>query len=175
MKKLIIFLIISILFTVFAWTSRIYLPGLDLFLLPVMGLLLLVAIIGIVTIPLGIYYFYKKETSGKWLPIVNGIAIGFYLGYLVLIPIDNWDERERNLSGQIIVEKLEAYKISTGKYPEKLIDLGEKDLNAALPCFYKLGKFNYSASVDDFDLDIPEPIMARWHWDNDRKIFEYSD
>ena len=47
---------------------------------------------------------------------------------------------------------------------------------AGLPFTYTLDKFNYNIKNDNtYDLDIPIPIMDRWHWNTEKKAFEYSD
>ena len=137
--------------------------------------LMLIGVAGLGTLSFGIFNLVKKKPSNKWLTRINGIALGYYLGYLLLIPINYWDERQRNLSGQIVVEKLEEFKALRGKYPDKLTDLDLKQIDTLLPLAYKSDRFNYSVRDNKFDLDIPIPIMDRWHWNNDKKIFDYSD
>jgi hypothetical protein len=104
-----------------------------------------------------------------------GIAIGFYLGLLCLKPIDNWEVRQRNLSGQILTSEIENYKQLNGVYPDSLSQLDIDKLNKVLPKTYQMDRFTYFVKESNYDLDIPIPIFDRWHWDKDKKVFEYSD
>ncbi len=165
----------SSVLTVLAWTAPIFLPGIELLLLPVMFLLFLAGVSGFVTLSIGLFNVIRSKQSARWIDLLGGVAVGFYLGYAVLIPINDWDKRQRNLSGQILTESLDAYKLSHGKYPASLSDLDTVTVNNNLPFTYKLERFNYIAENEKFDLDIPIPIMDCWHWNNTEKFFEYSD
>jgi hypothetical protein len=168
-------IIISLSLTILVWASPVFAPGLELLFVPGALLLFCIGIAGLVAIPFSAYRFLQKKTSNDWLTWINGLAIGFYLGYVLLIPIDNWDEQQRNLSGQILAEKLHEYKISNGQFPNRLSQLNVDLINESLPSEYKIDRFNYFVRDTTFDLDIPIPILDRWHWNHTKKVFEYHD
>jgi hypothetical protein len=177
MTKLIYSILISIVLTVSAWTLPIFYSGIEFIYLPFMLVLFLTGIAGIITIPYGVFkaWGHKSIRSNKWLQYSIGTALGFYIGYIILIPIDNWDDRQRNLSGQLISQKLQAYKASHGTYPKSLKDIDISNLNSSLPTAYKIDRFSYTSEQNKFDLDIPVPFLDRWHWDENKQIFIYRD
>jgi hypothetical protein len=61
--------------------------------------------------------------------MLSGVAIGFYIAYFIMIPINQWDQRKREISGQVLAGKLEDYKQKHGVYPDSLVQL-----NTALRC-----------------------------------------
>ena len=123
-----------------------------------------------------IVYVIRKNQVGqkiKYLGLLKSCVFGTYLGFAILTPIDNWDEQQRQKSGLIISDSLENYKRTKGSYPTDLSAI--KDDLAVLPLTYTWDKFDYHVTDDSYDLDIPIPIMDRWHWNKEKKTFVYSD
>jgi len=135
----------------------------------------LIGLSGVITIPLGLYRLVRKQPLNKWVTRFIGLAIGFYLGLLFQKPIDTWDRQQRNISGQILTSEIEKFKDENGQYPNSLKQLNLEDLNKSLPHTYKTDRFTYFVRNGDYDLDIPIPILDRWHWNKDKKEFEYDD
>ena len=161
--------------TMFCWTIGIFVWGVDLLLLPIIFGVWLLMLFGPVI--LGAYLIRKNKYGGlktKKLGELKSLLFGTYLGFILINPIDNWDEKQRQKSGLIISENLETYKKENGKYPLELSEI--KDNLTGLPTTYTWDKFNYNLKdSNDYDLDIPIPIMDRWHWEKEDKVFVYSD
>jgi hypothetical protein len=175
MKKIIIPILISVALTMSFYTIGIFLWGTEIFLLPIILVLFLAGLSGLITIPIGLYRFIKKQALSKWLVRFVGLAIGFYLGLIFQRPIDNWDKNQRNISGQILASEIEKFKENNGEYPSTLNQLSLKDLNVSLPETYQTDRFTYFVREGEYDLDIPIPIFDRWHWNKDKNEFEYDD
>jgi hypothetical protein len=169
-----ILFITSTLVTVFCWTIGIFYWGLDLLLLPVMMGIFFIAVSGPVVV---IIYLIRKNRDGqglKNLGRLKSLAFGAYLGLILLNPVDNWDEEQRQKSGLIVSESLERYKGQKGNYPKDLAEIKSELSN--LPTTYPWDKFHYHVKEDNtYDLDILIPIMDRWHWDKDKNKFLYDD
>jgi hypothetical protein len=157
------------------WIVGIFYPGVDLLLLPLMLILILAGISSIVTVPLILFRLIKRQSTGRYLPILVSISAGFYIAWLLIIPVNDWDTSQRNLSGKLIASALENYKAKSGVYPDVLSQLDTIHLNSSLPNTYPINRFNYSIKENGYDLDIPIPIMDRWHWDNENGEFIYCD
>ena len=99
-KYILIPAVVSFLLTVGCYSISIFFFGADLLISPILLLLFLIGASGIVTIPLGIFLLVKKRTSFKWLNILIGISLGFYLGLFAQQPIDNWDKKTEILQVQ---------------------------------------------------------------------------
>lgn len=175
MKRLLIIISISLGLTLTFYSIGIFFTGLELLLLPFIIILFLIGLSGIVIIPIGLYRLFKKQNLNKWLVLFIGLSIGFYLGLLLQKPIDNWDRKQRNLSGQLLTLEIEKHKTLNGEYPKSLNELNISFLNETLPRTYKIDRFTYNVRQGDYDLDIPIPIFDRWHWNKENKEFEYSD
>lgn len=165
----------GLLLTIFSWTIGIFVWGIDLLLLPIMAGLFLLSLSGPIIL---IFYLKRKNKEGghgiKNLGRLKNLVFGTYLGFLLLNPITDWDKRQRQKSGLMISETLENFKKGKGEYPSDLAEV-KSDLTD-LPFTYTLDKFNYNIKDDNtYDLDIPIPIMDRWHWEIEKKVFEYSD
>ena len=165
----------GLLLTMFCWTIGIFVWGIDLLLLPLMVGLFLLSLSG--PIFLILYLIRKNKDAGlgtRNLGRVKNLIFGTYLGFLLLNPITNWDQQQRQKSGLMISETYENFKKVRARYPSDLTEV-KSDL-IDLPFTYTLDKFNYNVKDDNtYDLDIPIPIMDRWHWDSEKKVFEYSD
>jgi hypothetical protein len=163
----------GILLTIFCWTIGIFFWGIDLLLFPLTLGLFILMLSGPIII---VTYLIKKNQVGqkiKNLGLLKSLVFGAYLGFALLKPIFNWDELQRQKSGLIISKALENFKNAKGNYPTELAEI--KDDLSDLPIAYKWDKFNYHATDDSYDLDIPVPIMDRWHWERDKKVFVYDD
>ncbi len=156
------------------YTIGIFLWGAEIFLLPIILVLFLAGLSGLITIPIGLYRFIKKQALSKWLVRSIGLATGFYIGLLLQNPIGNWDEEQRNISGNIIATELDEFKLNNKTYPDSLTQLDLEELDKSLPATYKVNRFTYMIRNGEYDLDIPIPIFDRWHWNKDKKEFEYD-
>lgn len=157
------------------YTIGIFFFGVDIILLPVILILFLIGVLGLITIPVGLYRLIRKQSVNKWLTWIIGLAIGFYLGLILQKPIDNWNREQRNISGQIVTAELEKFKQENGQYPDSLTQLNIDDLNKSLPSTYHTHRFDYFTINGGYNLNIPIPIFDRWHWNKDKKEFEYDD
>ena len=175
MKRILIPIFLGVILTMTFYTIGIFFFGVDLLLLPLGIVLFLIGLTGLVTLPIGLYRLLRKQTINKWLTRFVGLAIGFYLGLIFQRPIDNWDKNQRNISGQILTSEIEKFKENNGEYPSTLNQLSLKDLNVSLPETYQTDRFTYFVREGEYDLDIPIPIFDRWHWNKDKKEFEYDD
>jgi hypothetical protein len=131
----------GLVITIFCWTIGIFVWGIDLLLLPVMFGLLLLSLGG--PIILIFYLIGKNKGEGhriKNLSRLKNLIFGTYLGFLLLNPITDWDEQQRQKSGLMISERLENFKKEKGKYPSDLTEL-KNDLTD-LPFTYTLDKCN---------------------------------
>lgn len=174
MKYLIGGAIISVILTVSVMTIPIFIIGIEFIFLPVTIVLLIIGAISVITIPISIFrYFYKKNTDKRIL-YINGCALGLYIAYLIMIPINKWDEKQRNTSGKVVSEALKVYKEKHGNYPDSLQQLNIKDLNKNLPGTYQINRFSYHSQNEDYHLDIPIPITDRWHWNHKEERWEYQ-
>jgi len=168
-------LVIGVITTTFCWTIGIFIWGIDIILLPIIFGLFILSLSG----PIIIFIYLRRKNKDDGLKTKNlgrlkSLVFGTYLGFLILIPINNWDKTQRQKSGLIISETLDKYKTEYGKYPTDLSEI--KQELTSLPSTYTWDKFNYNlTSENDYDLDIPIPIMDRWHWDKEQKVFIYSD
>jgi hypothetical protein len=140
-----------------------------------MMVLVLIGVSGLITIPLGIYKYFRKKPLSKTLVIFIALSIGYFFGYFLEKPIYKWDEQQRNISGQILTAEIENYKSDNGFYPSTLNQLNIDKLNSDLPKTYQLDKFSYHITDDGYDLDIPIAIFDRWHWDRIKQQFFYDD
>jgi len=174
LRKLILISIASLILTVTIWTLPYFIVGLELLFLPFYLLLFFIGALGVILIPIGFFIILRKKTLYPSIVWVCAVSIGFYIGYLVLKPIDIWDLNEKNRSGEIISQELEIYKNTHGQYPEKLTLLDTVKLENELPFNYKISRFNYNSQADDYDLDIPIPITDRWHWRKQAKQWGYN-
>ncbi len=166
---------IGLLVTVFCWTIGIFVWGIDLLLLPIMLGILLLSLSGPVIL---IFYLIRKNKDGglkiKNLGRLKNLTLGTYLGLLLINPIADWDEQQRQKSGLFISEALENFKNREGKYPSDVTEV--KNNLTELPFTYTLEKFSYHIKDDKtYDLDITVPVMDRWHWDREKRVFVYSD
>ena len=166
---------IGLFATIFCWTIGIFIWGIELLLLPIMFGIGLLSLSGPIIL---IVYLIRKNNGGglqsKNLGRLKSLVFGIYLGFILLNPIYNWDRDQRQKSGLILSESLEIYKKGNGKYPTDLTEI--KDELTHLPSAYSWYKFSYHLKSDNnYDLDIPIPIMDRWHWDREKQVFIYSD
>lgn len=161
------------LVTVFCWTIGIFFWGIDLLLLPLMFGLFILMLSGPIIIVIYLIRKNQAEQKIKYLGFLKSCAFGTYLGFVLLKPVDTWDERQRQRSGLIISATLENYKRIKGSYPTDLTVI--KGELSVLPSTYTWDKFSYHVTDHSYDLDIPIPIMDRWHWDKEKKTFVYSD
>jgi hypothetical protein len=175
MKRLLIPIFLGVILTMTFYTIGIFFFGADILLLPLVIVLFLIGLIGLVTLPLGLYRLIRKQTINKWLTRFIGLAIGFYLGLIFQKPIDNWDREQRNISGQILTEELDNFYQNNGHYPDSLTQLNLENLNKSLPYTYQSDRFTYFIKQGEYDLDIPIPIFDRWHWNKEKNEFEYDD
>jgi ABC-type multidrug transport system permease subunit len=175
LKRFIIITLISSILTIFCWTVGIFISGIDLLLLPLMIALVLFGISGLLTIPLGLYKFFRRQPFSKTLVTLIAISIGYFCGYFLEKPIYKWDEQQRNISGQILTAEIEKFKSENEFYPSTLKQLNVDKLNSELPKTYQLHKFSYHKKDDSYDLDIPIPIVDRWHWERIKQQFIYDD
>tara|TARA_R110002012_G_scaffold320819_1_gene545759 strand:- start:20625 stop:21170 length:546 start_codon:yes stop_codon:yes gene_type:complete len=174
MKKVIYIGISTATFVALFYVVPLFYIGLEFLLLPFMLIVLTAGIVGVVTIPLTAYKVYKSQRISNWLNWLNGLAIGAYFGYLITIPILDWDEEQRNLSGILVSEHLEEYRNKNGTYPTELSDLQVAQLNKKLPNTYQLDRFSYFVKENEYALDIPIPITDRWHWNREEQKWEYE-
>lgn len=166
--------IISTLVTVFCWTIGMFYWGVDLLLLPVMMGIFFIAVSGPVVVIIYLIRRNRNRQGLKNLGRLKSLAFGAYLGLIVLNPVDNWDKEQRQNGGLIVSESLERYRGQKGSYPKDLAEIKTELSN--LPSTYPWDKFQYRVKEDNtYDLDIPIPIMDRWHWDKDKKVFLYND
>ena len=170
----ILLLATGLLLTIFCWSIGIFVWGLELLLFPIMLALFLLSLAG--PIILIFYLIAKNKERGikvKKLGQLKNLIFGNYIGFLLLNPITDWDEQQRQKSGLMISAALENFKKENGRYPKILSEV-KNDLTT-LPFTYTLDKFNYHVMDSTYDLDIPIPIMDRWHWDIEKRTFEYND
>jgi uncharacterized membrane protein YgaE (UPF0421/DUF939 family) len=175
MKRLIIPIFIGVIVTMTFYTIEVFYFGAVLLLLPLIIVMLLIGLSGLVTIPIGFYRLVRKQPLNKWLTRFIGLAIGFYVGLIFQRPIDDWDKKQRNISGKILTSEIEKFKEENGDYPTSLSQLNLTDLNETLPQTYQTSRFTYFAKNGEYDLDIPIPILDRWHWNKQNEEFEYDD
>jgi len=175
MKRLTIAILVSVFLTILCWTIGYFGYFIALILMPLMFFLFIVGLSGLITIPIGLICVIKKRSISKRLIFFIGLAIGFYIGLLLQQPIDSWDTKQRNLSGEILTSELECFKKQYGKYPDSLDQLEIYKLNDKLPSTYKISRFTYRLNNNKYDLDIPIPIMNSWHWSRYKNEFEYDD
>ena len=161
------------MFVVLFYLLPLYYVGLEFLMLPIMLIILIAGIIGIITLPLTGYKLYKRKQYRNWLNWTNGLALGAYLGYLLTMPILDWNEEQRDYSGKIISEQLEKFRMAKGRYPDELSDLQMVELNEKLPKTYQLDRFNYILTNDEYDLYIPIPITDRWQWNKTERKWDY--
>ena len=174
-KRIILAILLITGVTVICWTAGIFYFGLDFFLTPLMVIWFIIGLSGLLTIPLGIYCLIKRQIIGKWLILSICLSIGFYFGQLLQMPIDNWDIKQRNISGEILTAKIENFKKLTGNYPDSLTQLGIDKLNNLLPKTYQIDKFTYFIREQEYDLEILIPVFDRWNWDKEKREFVYQD
>jgi NADH:ubiquinone oxidoreductase subunit 6 (subunit J) len=129
MKNLLKTAILSVIVTVLLLTLPIFYVGIEFIFLPIILALFLTGAVGIITIPIVLISHLKKRNQHKWLFLLSGVAIGFYIAYFIMIPINQWDQRKREISGQVLAGKLEDYKQKHGVFPDSLVQL-----NTALRC-----------------------------------------
>ncbi|MCZ4410659.1 sulfite exporter TauE/SafE family protein [Cryomorphaceae bacterium 1068] len=175
MKRILIPIFLGVILTMTFYTIGIFFIGAALLLLPLGIVLFLIGLTGLVTLPLGLYRLLRKQTINKWLTRFIGLAIGFYVGLIFQRPIDDWDKKQRNISGKILTSEIEKFKEENGDYPTSLSQLNLKDLNESLPQTYQTSRFTYFAKNGEYDVDIPIPILDRWHWNKESEEFEYDD
>jgi hypothetical protein len=124
-----------------------------------------------------VIYLKRKNRDGRGLKNLGrlkSLVFGAYLGLIMLNPVDNWDKEQRQKSGLIVSESLERYKGKKGNYPKDLAEIKSELSN--LPSTYPWDKFQYHVREDNtYDLDVPIPILDRWHWDRNKKVFLYDD
>lgn len=173
LKRLVPLVLIGVLLTLTSYTIGMFFAGAEIFFLPVILILFLIGGSGLFTIPVGFYRFLRKLTINKWLSRFIGLAIGFYIGLLIQRPIDDWNQKQINISGQIVTAELEKFKQENGHYPDSLSQLNLNDLNKSLTYTYKIDRFNYILTERDYDLVIPVATLDRWKWNKDKKEFEY--
>ena len=104
---------------------------------------------------------------------LKSIAYGVCLGLILLNPITQWDNGQRQKSGLMVSRALEQYKSNNGSYPPSLSEI--KDQLTELPSTYSWDKYNYHLTDTSYDLDIPAAIMDIWHWDSEKSEFVYTD
>ncbi|MBN2756402.1 MAG: hypothetical protein JXR51_04425, partial [Bacteroidales bacterium] len=119
-KILLISIVLNIVLTITFFSLGIFFPGVEILILPLLIIQFLIGISVIITIPSSIYIFYKTKSIKKHLIIFIGLSIGFFIGFLIQKPIDNWDKNQRNLSGKILSSEIEKYLEKNKNYPENL-------------------------------------------------------
>jgi len=128
-------LLVGLILTFFCWTIGIFYWGIDLLLLPIMLGIILLMLFGPIIL---IVYLKRKNKDGglktKNLGRLKSFAFGTYIGFILINPIHNWDEKQRQKSGLIISENLEIYKNDNGQYPSDLSAI--KDNLSQLPSTY---------------------------------------
>lgn len=175
MNRFTLIFMLSTMLTVVLYSAPIFIPGLELLLLPVLVIIFGIGIFGILTLPFFFYKIFKRRVVSMRLKYIISAAIGFCIGLILNKPISSWDEEQRNLSGKIVSTEIEKFKQENGYYPEALSALNRMKLDHSLPTNYKTDRFIYRLTGDSYDLDIPIPIMDRWHWNGEAQEFEYDD
>lgn len=175
MKKLLLPLFIGVLVTLVFYSSSIFLPGIEMFLLPFMMILYLLGISTLILVPVVLYKLIKRQRVNKWIVRLFGLLIGLFIGSFLQQPIDNWFRNQRNVSGQIVAAELEKYKESHGQYPDSLAQLDLDKINDLLLNTYQSGRFRYRSRNNQYDLEISIPFFDWWQWNKEEGKFEYED
>jgi hypothetical protein len=150
-------------------------PGVDLFILPLHVFLILIGLYGLFTIPLMLYKYFKKQAISKLLLTFTAASVGYFAGYFLEQPIYQWDEKQRNISGQIMATAIEKFHSEQHRYPGSLHQLNEKNLNGTLPKTYQVSRFEYRLIGNDYHLELLIPFFDRWKWDRNERRFVYED
>ena len=173
LNKIKIPLLIGVFLTILFYSLAIFFNGIELLLIPVFLVVFIAGLLGVFTIPLGFYKIYKKIEIKGYLIWLIGLALGFYIGLLIQKPIDSWDKRQRNLSGEYVVKKIQDHYLQTGNYPDSLTMLYIS--TDSLAGAYSVDRFGYTKHDSTFTLYLPIPIMDRWEWNILKSEFEYVD
>ena len=120
LKDIRIPILIGILLTIQFYSLSIFVSGIEFLLLPIFSFVFLAGVLGIVTIPIGVYRFYKRIKIKRYLYWLVGLALGFYLELLIQKPIDSWDNTQRNLTGKYLAKQIKNYYLLNGYYPDSL-------------------------------------------------------
>ncbi len=171
MRKLLLFILLSIALTLTLNAFRIFNNGVGFLIF----LLMFISVSGLITIPLGLYRLIKKRQLSNRLIILIGLSLGFFIGMAVQRPIDNWDKQQQNISGIILSAELEKYKEEKGDYPDKIKELDIERIEEILPMNYKTKRFNYEIIDGEYYLYIPLLFLDKVLWNKEKKEFEYKD
>lgn len=168
-------LLTSLMLTIFCWSIGIFVWGLELLLFPIMFSIAILMLCGPLIL---IDYWIRKNREGglqtKRPGRLKSLVFGAYIGFIMLRPITTWDDEQRQKGGLIVSNNLETYKAKHGRYPPDLLKI--RNNLQDLPSTYPIEKFSYHLKSDSvYDLDIPIPIMDRWHWDKEKEVFELDD
>lgn len=175
MKSYLLTFLLSIAFTISFYAVAIFFPRLEFYLIPIAFGMFLIGLLGFVVMPIGLFKLIKHKAINPGLKLIISLALGYYVGLMLHFPLSNWDENNRNLSGQILSSELEKFKLSNGSYPDSLEQLSLKELEQKMPSTYKPDRFGYYIQKDDYMLYIPIPIFDRWLWDKEENKFVYND
>ncbi|MEM6522675.1 MAG: hypothetical protein AAF693_02740, partial [Bacteroidota bacterium] len=59
----------------------------------------------------------KRVLIKLWVASFLGITTGLFCGYILSDPLLKWDENQRLISGNLISNQLEDFKLLNGAYP----------------------------------------------------------
>ena len=160
-------------FTIFLQTIGIFFFGIERLLFPLMLALAVLTLGGPIIIILYMVRKTRSEEAAVNLGRLKSVVFGIYLGFIALAPIGDWDDKQRQMSGEIVTKALENYRLANGIYPSDLSEV--KSQLTKLPATYSWEKFTYSRSDSSYRLDIPVAIVDRWLWDKEKGTFVYSE
>lgn len=152
LRKILLISIIGLIFTVGYCTTTIFNSDMGLLLIPIFFPVFMIGYFGIITIPVFLYKIFKKQKVKKILLWFVGISFGFFIGTRIQKPIDKWDERQRNIGGKIVSEKIEEFKIANGVYPESIKQINLIEIDSILPQNYKSERFYYQLFENEYTL-----------------------
>lgn len=175
LKRLIISILAIASLQVLCAVVGVFNPGIDLFILPIHVFLVLIGLSGLFTIPLMLYKYFKKQAISRLLLTFTAASVGYFAGSFLEQPIYQWDEKQRNISGQIMATAIEKFHSEQQRYPGSLHQLNEKKLNGTLPKTYQMSRFEYQLIGDDYHLEVLIPFFDRWKWDRNERRFVYED
>jgi hypothetical protein len=172
MKRIIIAFFAGIIIPMSYYTIAILYPGKELFLLPFITVVFIVGLFGVVLIPIALFIILRKNPVKKWILVSIGVFFGMLLGMIWQQRINDWDSVQRNLSGQILSQELEDFRLDKGHYPDSLPQLDLNRINAKLPSHYQMERFIYSKNEIQYELGIPIPFFEKYKWNTELNKFE---
>ena len=173
LKHFITATILSTILVVSFLSLDVFIPGIELLLIPIMLVTVLLGFCGLVVLIL--YKISKGQTLKNIILTSFAILLGCVFAFFLSSAISHWDELQRNLSGKIITNELEIFQSKNGEYPLSFKQLDNGKLNSKLPKLYQLDRFKYYCEDRTYLLEILNPSLDKWQWDKNKKQFIFRD